>query len=313
MSSIKDHKHILLCGDNFNSLGLVRSIGEMGCGVNVIVFGNKPHLVNRSRYTDSCDVVDTLEDAFNLLLSKFGNESLKPFLYCGSDNVIKLFDENRDMLLDRFYLFHGSEQGSITKAMDKYEILMMAQDVGLETLESMSVKKGTIPENLHYPMITKAISSAQYAWKSDMIICRNEVELKEAFKRIKSGEVLLQKYFSKKNELVFNGVSYDDGENIVVLYCHQYLRMLADGYGGYLRFAPANAYKGLISKIQEILKRVGYNGIFEAEFLLGQNDERYFLEINFRNAAFSYAHTYGGVNLPYIWASAAIDGTFDCS
>lgn len=313
MSNIKEHKHILLCGDNFNSLGLVRSIGEMGCGVNVIVFGGKPHLVNRSRYMISCDVVSTLEEGYSLLLEKYGNEPLKPFLYCGSDNVIKILDENRDALMDKFYFFHGQYQGAITNAMDKYEILCIARKNGLNILDSTRTNKGVVPGGLTYPIITKAISPAQFAWKNDMIICSNEEELKNAYRHIVSEEVLIQKYLEKKNELVFNGVSYNNGNDVVILYCHQYLRMLADGYGGYLRFTPAQQYSELYEKIKLILREVGYNGIFEAEFLVGHNDELYFLEINFRNAAFNYAHTYGGVNLPYLWATATLDQKLDMS
>lgn len=313
MSNIKEHKHILLCGDNFNSLGLVRSLGEKGCGVYVIVFGNKPHLVNRSRYTVSCDVVDTIEDGYNLLIEKYGNEPLKPFLYCGSDNVVKLLDEKFDVLKDKFFLFHGREAGSISKAMDKMEILNIARRAGLKILESRKVAKGIIPEGLEYPVITKAVSPAQYNWKADMIICHDEAELKKAYERIVSNEVLVQKYLCKKNELAFNGVSYNDGKDVTSLYCLQYLRLLEDGYGGYMRFSPAERYSEVIDKIRKMLQEVGYNGVFEAEFLVGQDDELYFLEINFRNAAFSYAFTYGGFNLPYIWANAAIDGTYDCS
>jgi len=44
------------------------------------------------------------------------------------------------------------------------------------------------------------------------------------------------------------------------------------------------------------------------EFLIGKDEQLYFLEVNFRNSTWSYAYTVGGVNLPYEWAKATLLG-----
>ena len=67
------------------------------------------------------------------------------------------------------------------------------------------------------------------------------------------------------------------------------------------------------SIVYKMLEYIGYNGIFSVEFLIGQNDELYFLEVNFRNSTWSYAYTVGGVNLPYEWAKATLLKKIDYS
>ena len=61
-------------------------------------------------------------------------------------------------------------------------------------------------------------------------------------------------------------------------------------------------------KLKEILKEIGYEGIFEIEFLVDENDQLWFCEINFRNSTWSYASTCAEVSdnvsliasLPYV-------------
>ena len=51
--------------------------------------------------------------------------------------------------------------------------------------------------------------------------------------------------------------------------------------------------------------------IFSIEFLRDKDDRFYFLEINFRNSTWSYAHTKMGVNLPVIYAKSVLSGHLD--
>ena len=51
-----------------------------------------------------------------------------------------------------------------------------------------------------------------------------------------------------------------------------------------------------------MIKEIHYTGNFEVEFLVNNNDELVFLEINFRFPLSNYACTYGGINMPFLWA-----------
>ena len=56
---------------------------------------------------------------------------------------------------------------------------------------------------------------------------------------------------------------------------------------------------------------IGYQGIFEFEFIVDENDELYFMENNFRNSGYSYAATSLGMPLPLLWMEAMEKGIID--
>ena len=57
-----------------------------------------------------------------------------------------------------------------------------------------------------------------------------------------------------------------------------------------------------------MMEEIGFEGICSIEFLIDQDDNYYFSEINFRNSTWSYAATKAGMNLPLLWAQCMIDG-----
>lgn len=66
-------------------------------------------------------------------------------------------------------------------------------------------------------------------------------------------------------------------------------------------------------KMIEIMKKIGYEGIYCIEFIIDENDIPYFLEINFRNSGWSYASTCVGMPLPILWINSMITNTIDKS
>lgn len=60
-----------------------------------------------------------------------------------------------------------------------------------------------------------------------------------------------------------------------------------------------------------LIDDIGYEGIFDADFLVDENGQLYFLEINFRNSAFSYAATKLGINIPLIWADYMLQADYE--
>ena len=57
-----------------------------------------------------------------------------------------------------------------------------------------------------------------------------------------------------------------------------------------------------------MLEEIGFEGIFDAEFLIGPDDKYYFLEINFRNTTWSYASDVLGMPLAYTWVKSTLGG-----
>ena len=183
--------------------------------------------------------------------------------------------------------------------------LKIAETVGINVPKSQSLKKGVLPSGLKYPVLTKVIMSTQGAWKGDVFICKNEEELKEAYKHIKAYEVLVQEFIEKDNELCVDGVSIDGGREVFISYTSEYIRFTKKSYGDYFWMKQYRNEK-MKEKIRNVIKASHYSGIFCLECLIGKDGELYYLETNFRNSGWSYAHTCGGVNLPVIWAKATL-------
>lgn len=298
------HKHILLVEDHTNPLGIVRSLGEEGIRPIVLLCSKNPILVNKSKYVGELHRFDNIEDGYKYLVAHYGNEELKPFIYNGSDDITLLLDSYYEELKDKFYFTNG--QGGIKKYLQKYDITQAALECGLQIPKEELLKVGELPKALKYPVFTKAATSANGGvWKDQAHICNNEEELKAAYKTMHVDKILVQEYVKKKNELCINGVSISGGAEIFMPYACSYYRLRPDSYGGYEFLFPFKD-EILADKISKLLKVTHFSGIFDIEFLIGEDDELYFMEINFRNSGCSYACTDGGFNLPFRWAVSTL-------
>ena len=307
----KDHLHILFGHDHYNPLGVVRSLGEDGISPIVILIDKgKPHLVNKSKYIGKLHLVKSIEEGYKVLMSEYSKEQLKPFVYTCSDDTESFLDLHYADMVDHFYFFNAGEQGRITKIMEKEVMIQMAEESGIDIPKTEVVKVGELPKTLRYPVLTKSVISTMANWKSNVHICQNEQELLEAYKSINGEQIILQEYITKKNELCLDGVSVNGGEELYLPMQSEYIRFTPSAYGNYIHFEK---YKemDLLPKIQTMFKKTGFSGVFSMEFLRDKDDHFYFLEINFRNSTWSYAHTKVGANLPLIWAKSTLAGHLD--
>lgn len=300
--------------EHYNPLGIVRSLGENGIHPDVIVVKDFRKITSKSKYINILYCVDSIEEGYNLLIEKYGNHTEKVFVYASDDQVTNYMDARYEDIKDKFVFYNAGANGRIAEFQRKDNILELAEKHGLQYLKTYVVKKGEIPVNIEYPIITKAIISTIDNWKDDMIICRNEEELKTAYEIIRSNDLLLQKYIEKKNELCLEGYSVDRGKKTIITIASKYNYQLKDSYSPYMTCSNLNNSE-LERKLAAMIQEVGFEGIFEIEFLVDQDDELYFLEINFRNSTWSYASTVAGMPMPVLWAEGmidpnSIDGTF---
>lgn len=306
---LKNHKCIVFAIDHYNPLGIVRSLGREGIFPDVISVKGKAQLMAKSKYVSKIHEVNSVEKGYKVLLKEYGNYSsdCKPIIYCSDDKTIGYLDLHYDEIKSKFILFNAGAQGRINEYMDKFNILMCAKKNGLKTLKAQVCKHGEIPEDLEYPVITKAISPNVGGWKSDVHICYSSDELKSAYESIKAEAVLLQKYIDKKNEYCLEGFSINNGKNVCVTIASTYNYLITGYYSPYMTVKNMN--NEVIRKcLQGMFSDMGFEGIFEAEFLIDQNDEIYFSEINFRNSTWSWASTIAGMNIPIIWGESMLSG-----
>ena len=307
--NIRNHKHIVFGAEHYNPLGIVRSLGEAGIPSIGIIVKNERKITSKSKYLKTIHFVNDIEEGYKVLMNTYGNEDKKPFVYASDDQVTNYMDARYDELKDKFYFYNAGAPGRIAEFQRKDRILELAGNHGLNYLKTIVVDKGDIPDNLEYPVITKAIISTFDNWKGDMIICNNEEELRKAYQKIRSEKILIQKYIHKKNELCLEGFSVAQGTKSVVTIASSYNYLLEDSYSPYMTVNNLNN-DDLREKLSSMFADVGFEGIFEVEFLVDQNDRLYFLEINFRNSTWSYASTIAGMNLPVSWAEGMVDSTF---
>ena len=303
---MKKETFIIFGTEHGNPLGLVRSLGEQGIApVGIILLGME-RIASLSRYWKTCHLVESVEEGYALLLEKYGTGDKKAFLYATDDGITRYLNNHYDALKEHFCFNCVRQNGKLGYYMEKANILRLAEKHGLSTAQYWEVDRGEIPEDIQYPVITKAGYSFTGDWKADSFVCHSEEELQTAYEKIASQRVMLQRYVDKKTELTLEGFSVQEGRKSAVAVAVRFLDVTAESYGRYMTVSPS-IDKELEKRVFEMLEEIGYEGLFEAEFLVGKNDELYFLEINFRSSIWNYSATVAGVPLPLVWAEAMME------
>ena len=307
-----ENKVIVFAQEHYNPLGLIRSLGENGINPIFISVKRKGPVASLSKYISVCHHVDNVEQGFDLLLKEYGHEKLKPYVLFSDDMCIGYVDQHYDEVKDRFICFNSGKQGRINKFMNKQTILELAKKHGFKVLNSVVVKKGKIPESLSFPVITKDISPTAGGWKSDVFICHNEEELREASRRITSPEIQISPFINKKNEYAIEGFSINHGKEVFFGTTLTWKYLIQGYYSPYHDVTMFNNPE-MGERIRRIIEDIGYEGIFEVEFLIDQNYTYYFLEANFRASAWNYSSTVAGMPLSYLWVKSMDKGYIDPS
>lgn len=303
------HKFICLVEDHYNPLGIIRSLGEKNIHPIVLLCNPKPHLVNKSKYIGELHIFTNIEEGYNYLVENYSCLEYKPFVYSGSDNVTLLLDKNYSFLKDKFYFFNG--QGHLTELLQKDKLNKLADECGFLVPKEEVLQKGDYPVSLRYPIFTKAITSANGDdWKSQSHICFSSDDLRIVYEDITVNSILAQEYIDKENEVSLEGYSINGGEQVYIPYEGRYYRVSETSFGHYLYFYPFKNEE-ILEKCKSILLKAHYSGIFSVDLLVGKDEQLYFLEVNFRNSAWSYAASYGNCNLPYLWAISSITNVID--
>ena len=103
---LKKHKFIILGDGHFNTLGMVRSLGEVGIRPIVVLVDHNRMIVAPSKYIQTLKLANTIEEGLEYIISAYSQEKEKPFLLTGSDKIIAVIDRNYNRLIDDFYFFN---------------------------------------------------------------------------------------------------------------------------------------------------------------------------------------------------------------
>lgn len=161
-------------------------------------------------------------------------------------------------------------------------------------------KSDPIPDDLEYPVFTKAIDMID-GRKKDEHKCDNRQELQQAINNSRQEGLLVQQYIRKVDEIDYIG--YSANGEIYIPYIQHQLRFSDEAYGGYFRFDKAEGNETL-NKVYDLLRDIRFNGLFSVEFLVDQNGKWFFTEVNFRHDGHDYLITNAGINLPWLYCCA---------
>jgi D-aspartate ligase len=211
-----------------------------------------------------------------------------------------------------FFVSNALSSSRINYFLNKNHLNELAVKHGLNVAKSWNVKKGDIPNDLAYPIITKNIDSNSGAWKEDYYICNNKNELELAYQNIKGENLILQQYIVKKTEVCLDGVYLHKGEQNLAI-ASTYTYALPDNYSAEMivsNYKDIPHYEQVKSSLDDMFKEIGFDGIYSVEFMLDNNNESWFLEINFRPSTWNYAATKLGMNLSILWSLGQVKDIF---
>lgn len=311
MDNLHSHKFIIFGGDGINALGVVRSLGEMGIKSYVIRLHPTEHIppIETSKYVLRTWLAKTPEDVLSILLENFSNEAEKPILFFTDELHTEVFDRHYDELKEKFISYNAGRSGALIKLLNKAYQCELAEECGIKVPKYEIVKKGELPQNVPYPIITKTITSNAGRWKRDMIICQTPEDLQEAYKEIVADRLQIEEYIDSTNEVDLKGFSIRGGEQI--FFTHLKRWHYKDPAKGHLMYFEPCKDEVFKAQISQLIQKANYSGIFDAEFIQDKKGDLYFLEVNWRTGMYNYNHTLEGVNLPYLWAKSSMDGFID--
>lgn len=296
------NKIIIIGGNHHNTLGLIRSVGELGLPVIVLLEPCDLHFCNLrfSKYITRLHLLNSTNEAINILQKDYWTDNEKGIIICGSDTSISLLDANYDKLKNHFFIFNAKgQQNRINYYLNKIHTFPLAQESGLSIIKTWHIyNSNEIPNDITYPCIIKGNNST-ISSKEDMFICNNIEELKGCLKD--GTEYLIQEYINKEFELDAVGFAYNKGSNIYMPCVIRKIRDELNNQSYYTRLDDIKEYPQLnTDSIKRFIQGIGYEGIFSIEFLYKDN-KFYFLEINMRNDGTGYIYTSAGVNYPLLW------------
>ena len=301
------NKCIVFCFEHHNSLGQVRALGKNGLKPILVVLKDKVHITSKSKYVNEKYIVKSVEEGYELIINRWGNEEEKPFIFTSDDIITSFLDKKFNSLKDKFFFNNCGAEGEITKNMDKSYMFEIASKIGFNVAQTfLWDRKKEIPK-FKYPVITKTRDSLKNNWKGNSHIFNNENELKSFLLNIDDDKIMIQEFIAKKNELCLQCLSYNNGEDVFVALGINFKFQLSGKYASYINCFNFNDEK-LIEKVKKIIKYFKYDGVFEIEFLEDENGEYYFLEINFRNSSWGYATTMTGMSTTLGWILSKLEG-----
>jgi len=303
-----ENKVIVWSIDDFNTLGLMRELGQSDLDLVFLIKGHAGFAA-KSKFCKHYIETDSIEHGYRYLLEKYKEESCRPIIITSSDEIITYIDQHRAELEQYFLLPGSTRQGNIEKYIDKNEMTVLAEKIGILCPRSRELRKGMPVDGISYPCLIKPSHQKPGHYNEFKFkICKNEATLRRTLHFVRPDSVfILQEFIPKKLDLLVYGSRMWDGNTVIAgAFVRDRWADSGSSSHGYLsEEIPACAD---LSKIEEFLERIEYYGLFSVEYGL-HDGNAYFFEINLRNDGTSHYFYQAGANLPlaYVYSSAGLD------
>lgn len=297
-------KTIIVGANHHNTLSMVRSFGEEGNKVILFLYGVESSYIASSIYVESVSYFKLASDSIDAVYSYSEQIGEKPIVIACSDEVSSLMDKRYDELISKCYFFNAGEVGRITYFMDKQRQLKLAKKCGFSVPQSIDVlPKHVNLDEIDYPCLVKPEASIHGG--KNIAICKTKDELKNALMHYNPDyKVLVQDYIHKDYEIVVLGLSVGDKTIIP-----GFIQKHREEKGGttYSTVRPiAELKKKVVESCLQMIKSVNYSGLWGIE-CIKQGDNYFFIELNMRNDATTFAMKVAGMNLPYLYQTLVLN------
>ena len=295
-------------------LGLIRSLGEYGCNVISIhiVTSSKVRVKPIDYYSKyvSHYYFSTADDLIPLLVEKCSGGSCKPVLFPLDDKSVYMIDEAYNQLKVLFLIANvGHRERGIISLMDKFKQKELARKAGLKVAKGWIVPYTNgdfeIPEDIEYPCFVKG-NLSYIVDKSNQKKCNNSEDLSYLLKKARVNSpypLIVEEYIPAENEVGFIGVTANNECIIPAKVVKTSVgKGTANGVTMCSKITPLSPDCNLVKSLKTFLLSMDYTGISNLDFI-EYNGNLYFLEANFRYAAFGFAYQNAGVNLPALCVS----------
>lgn len=300
------NKVIIWGGDNYNTLAMIRAIGnDSKFSVDCIILGKSGYAV-KSKYCHNFWETENIDDGYSVLMSKYANTKHKPIILTPSDEIIAFIDSHQFELKEYFIIPGTDTAGMIEQYNDKNRQTELAQKLGIDVPISKCIKWNSDISDLEYPCFIKP-SHLKSGHKNEFKfkLCADKKELAKTLKLVNhDSEFIAQQYIKREKDLLVYGARMWD-DNVVFagsLETERFATGQGSSFGKVCNGIPDSIDS---NKLKCFLEMINYHGIFSFEFGLC-NGKAYFFEVNLRNDATSNYFYQSGANIPLAYAYSCI-------
>lgn len=309
-----NNKIVIWGPDNYNTLGLIRSLKDERFDVLLLINGKRHGVASASKYCKKYVVTKSVAEAIKYLTENYpetNSPENKAVLIPGGDTYSIGCASNYDILNVRFHLMCTSDPEVLLRVTHKDKMAEVAKRAGILVPQTGSISKERLDHSIPYPVILKHLhTEGRIEFKTKII--KSQSELKSFSKVLNpKNTYVIQQFIPRLYDIYVYGCRLPNGEMILAGYNNQY-RWSDDGGGSFGDLNPEIPDYIDSKALKRFFDEIDYHGLFSAEYGY-YNGKAYFYEVNLRNDGFTHLALQAGANLPMLWVASCFNIETDAS